>query len=279
MKTLADAHLHLFRHGFPGGNGQPVLGEVSDIDAYERLRRNHPIAKGLVIGYEADGIDPDNNAYLRSLAATRPWIASLAFLPVASAPSVEAIDWLFGAGHVGVALYLPDAAAAKTLCAWPASVWAAFNRHKAILSLNARPEATVHLERLVETLAGCPMLFSHLGLPGLFATRPSTAEAEHRIDGLLRLAKSPNVRVKISGLYATSDAPATPPHPGAQPFIDIILDRFGPERCLWGSDFSPALEWVDFEDTFAATCLGLLTATERDAVMGLNLLKLLHSPT
>jgi predicted TIM-barrel fold metal-dependent hydrolase len=104
---------------------------------------------------------------------------------------------------------------------------------------------------------------------------PSKEDAERRIDGLLRLAKSPNVRVKISGLYATSSAPAKLPHASAQPFIDAILDRFGPERCLWGSDFSPALEWVKFEDSFATTYLGQLTAAEQEAVMGLNLLKLL----
>ena len=272
---LADAHLHLFRHGFPDRNGRPVLGAASEVDAYERLREKHHIAGGLLIGYEADGIDLDNNAYLRSLAATRPWLASLAFLPLAPAPSLERIARLFDAGHIGVAVYLPDAAAAETFCAWPPAVWAAFDRHRAILSLNARPEATALLRPLVETLGQCPVLFSHLGLPGRHASPPSAAQAERRIGGLLELARSPNVSVKISGLYAIGAA--APPHASAQPFVDAVLDSFGPERCLWGSDFSPSLEWMDFEDTFATSCLETLTAAEQEAVMGLNLMKLLST--
>ena len=43
---LADAHLHLFRRGFPG------IGSLlsSEVDAYESLRALHGIAAGLVVG-------------------------------------------------------------------------------------------------------------------------------------------------------------------------------------------------------------------------------------
>ena len=70
-----------------------------------------------------------------------------------------------------------------------------------------------------------------------------------RLALLLALADHQNVMVKISGLYAISDPSHGYPHEAARPFIDLVLERFGPSRCLWGSDFSPALEHVSFPQT------------------------------
>src|SRR5690606_23944877 len=110
---LADAHLHLFSRGFPGRTGRPVLGRDPEIEAYEAFRAAHGIAAGLVVGYEADGIDPDNNRYIRALAAERPWLATLAYVEAAPAPSAESASALLQDGHAGLAVYLRDAAAAE----------------------------------------------------------------------------------------------------------------------------------------------------------------------
>ena len=56
---------------------------------------------------------------------------------------------------------------------------------------------------------------------------------------MLTLAEFPNVAVKISGLYAIDP---TPPHITAQPFIDLVFERFGSPNLHWGSDFSAALD-------------------------------------
>jgi L-fuconolactonase len=275
IRPLADAHLHLFPHGYPGSLGAAVMGQASEIDAYETLRRTHDIVAGLVVGYEADGIDPENNNYIRALAAERPWMATLAYVPVDPAPSVDRLSaWLDG-GHVGLAVYLPDAAAASAFVAWPTPCWAALERRRAILSLNARPEAIGRLEGVVRGHAGCSFLFSHLGLPGRHAAVPSEAAAAGRLRTLMDLADCANVCVKISGLYAVSDPPQAHPHDPAKPFVELLLARFGAGRCLWGSDFSPALEFVTFEETIAIPWLDGLSPEEHEQVMGRNLLKLL----
>jgi L-fuconolactonase len=58
MMVIADAHLHLFREGFPGHYGR-AGGGLSDVVLYETLRQAHGIQKGLVVGYEAKGTDPE----------------------------------------------------------------------------------------------------------------------------------------------------------------------------------------------------------------------------
>jgi len=273
--SLADAHLHLFKHGFPASRGGRVIGVGSEIDAYEALRQVHKIALGLVVGYEADGIDADNNSFIRTLAAERPWMSTLAYVPVHPAPSAERIEAFFDSGHIGLAVYTPDATAASALAAWPAENWLLLERCRAIMSLNAGPEAIRGLDGVVRGHGSCSFLFSHLGLPGRHPEIPGAAEAASRLQPLLDLADCPNARVKVSGLYALSDPPQAHPNHAARPFVELLLDHFGPGRCLWGSDFSPALEFVTFAETTVVPWSDGLSREERDLVMGRNLLELL----
>lgn len=272
---LADSHLHIFRRGMPAGTGRAVLGNDSEVDAYEALRRKYNIASGLVVGYDADGIDPGNSAHILSLAQTRPWMATLAYVEPDPVPDPKAIDRLLEDGHRGLALYATDPTRAAALAKWPDSVWDVLNRRRAIISFNARPPAMDELVTIVRHQPGAYFLFSHIGLPGGYSATPSPDEARNRLAMLLALAESPNVLVKISGLYAISDPSYAYPHKAAHPFIDLVLERFGPARCVWGSDFSPALEHVSFPQTVDIPWLDHLGSSERAAVMGENLLKLL----
>jgi predicted TIM-barrel fold metal-dependent hydrolase len=273
--SRADSHLHIFSKGMPAGNGRAVLGEDPEIAAYEAYRRAAGIVAGLVVGYEADGIDPRNNSHIRSLAAQRPWMATVAFVDPRTMPGPAAIDALLEGGHVGVAVYLPDSTASAAIAAWSNETWRILGNHRAILSLNARPECMGDLSSVVRRYNGCRFLFSHLGLPGRYATTPTAAAAADRIAELLALAELDTVMVKISGLYAVSEPPHAYPHAAAAPFIDVLLDRFGPSRCLWGSDFSPALEFVSFAQTLSNPWLDRLGPSAHDQVMGGNLLRLL----
>jgi predicted TIM-barrel fold metal-dependent hydrolase len=273
--ALADAHLHLFSRGFPGSRGRQVLGRDSEVEAYEAFRAAYDIRAGLIVGYEGQGIDPDNNSYIRALAAGRPWMATLAYGDPSQPLTAEMVTRWMAEGHVGIALYLPDAAASAGASAWPASAWRTLEEHHAIISLNAPPQRIDSFAPTVGAYAGCRFVFSHLGLPGRHPTPPTPVEAADRLKPLLRLAARPNTLVKISGLYAVSDPAHDYPHASAAPFIDLILDGFGPGRCLWGSDFSPALEFVSFAQTASVRWLGRLTPAERAGVMGGNLLRLL----
>ena len=82
----------------------------SDVDRYEAFMEIHNITAALVVGYEGEGIDPDNNAYLRSLATERPWMSTVAHLPVSPPPTLDHLEKLLTAGHSGIALHCPDAA-------------------------------------------------------------------------------------------------------------------------------------------------------------------------
>lgn len=266
---ILDSHLHLFRSGYGRFAQRPFpFPGMSDVQAYERVREKHGIGAGLVVCYEADGIDPLNSAYVRDLASSRPWIHSVAYLHPQSMHGASHVASLFSAGHSGVTLYLPDEESAKALDEWPPETWRLLSDARAIVSLNARPEATPYLQRLIERASGCQFLFSHLGLPGRFDTIPTADEAARRIATLLSLASFPNVAVKLSGLYAIDPVP---PHLTARPFMELLLERFMPTNLHWGSDFSPSLDYVAFEEALDLPFFSAFAPTERALILGASL--------
>src|SRR5690606_26175332 len=104
------------------------------------------------------------------------------------APTRRQLESLITAGHCGIALYLPDEAAAAAVLEWPAELWQALSNVHAVISLNARPEATKRLRPLAEQFGNCAFIFSHLGLPGRHETAPDLAAAAERLGPLLDLA-------------------------------------------------------------------------------------------
>lgn len=275
---LGDAHLHLFSGGFPGPDGRPLLGRNSEIDAYNELRIAYGITSGLVVGYEAGGIDPNNNSYLRRLAASNPWISSVAYLEVAPVPTAKRIEYILAQGHAGIAVYLPDAQSGRTLSSWPSAVWDAINAGRAVVSLNARPEATGALWSTIERTPDAVYAFAHLGLPGPSPTNLTRSAAGDRIGALLGLSRLANVYVKLSGLYAVQGGGEVRQFPSAaNTYVDLLLSEFGASRCMWGSDFSPVLGSSTFQEALALEPVAKLSASERDMVMGGTLELILES--
>ncbi len=272
---LADAHIHLFPDGYRH-DGLPALFGAGELEAYEAIRAMHGIEFALAIGYEADGIDLQNNAYIRKVSAAHSWLRTVAYVDPDAAPEPQAIQTLLDQGHSGLALYVTDTDRARNLLLWPWAIWEVLQAHGAIVSFNARPEAIALLRPLVETAKSVPFLFSHLGLPGHLAPGIDEKALRDRLAPLLALADLPNAHVKLSGFYATSDPAFAYPHCGADRATREILAAFGSYRCLWGSDFPPALEFVSFPQAIHWLGLDDLSNTEKDAIMRGNLVRILR---
>lgn len=275
MLAVADSHMHLFSRGYAGVYGRSPAGTGDEVDVYETFRRVHNIVGALVVGYEDAQIDPSNNSYLRRLAATRGWMVTVAFVAAGPAPAPDYVERLLGAGHRGISLYLSGAETAESVAQWAASTWALLEEHRAVVSLNVASQALPVVSSLAGRYSGCSFVISHLGDPGRFRETPTMAQAEQQIRHLLTLSDHGNAYVKISGLYAVSDPPHGYPHPQATPFVRLLLDAFGPDRCMWGSDFSPCLDYVSFEQVMNPVQLTGLPERDYARVMGGNLMDLL----
>ncbi|KAF0110589.1 MAG: Amidohydrolase 2 [Chloroflexi bacterium] len=74
---------------------------------------------------------------------------------------------------------------------------------------------------------------------------PALGITDINFQQLLSLAQGPNTYIKISGLHYCSRQ--SPPYEDIMPFIQAILDSYGVNRCLWGSDFPFIQEHWDYE--------------------------------
>jgi L-fuconolactonase len=88
------------------------------------------------------------------------------------------------------------------------------------------------------------------------------------------IAGCPNVTCKLSGMVTeaswTSWAPAD-----LAPYVRRVLEWFGPERCIFGSDWPVCLLAASYQQVLSATrtALGELTQPELDGVLGGNAIR------
>jgi L-fuconolactonase len=89
-------------------------------------------------------------------------------------------------------------------------------------------------------------------------------------DGITRLASLAHVHCKLSGLATEAAAGWT--EATLQPYVDHLLQSFGPARLMWGSDWPVLNQNGDYLlwHSVANTLLAGLSDAERDAVFGAN---------
>jgi L-fuconolactonase len=273
---LCDSHIHLFRNGFHE-TYDARFARSDELTLYESLRVVHNIERALVVGYEGDSQFEGNNCDIGELAKIHDWIAPLAYYDAENPPTFASENAERDSVFVGISLYLMTPEKARALAQWPCEILNRLNEKRAIISLNAEPGVLPDAQSFFERVENCTVLVSHLGMPGAFGEAPSRSEAAQILQPLSRLSTMKNVGVKLSGLYGASVPAHDYPHRSAHPFLQQLREDFGAERLFWGSDFSPALEYVSFAQTIDA--LGFLdwSDTEMSAIMGDNLRRILNS--
>ena len=75
------------------------------------------------------------------------------------------------------------------------------------------------------------LVLNHCGVPSIAA-----GEIDQWGKDIKKLAELPNVYCKLSGLMAYC-APGTSSQETIQPYVDHVLETFGPNRMVWGSDW------------------------------------------
>lgn len=113
-------------------------------------------------------------------------------------------------------------------------------------------------------------VLDHLGKPDVAGGRLDPWR-----DDLTRLAALPNVVCKLSGLTTEADHRGWTPD-GLRPYLDHALRRFGPERCLVGSDWPVATLATTYDRWFDVVLerLAGLSAGERRAVLSDNAVRI-----
>jgi L-fuconolactonase len=123
------------------------------------------------------------------------------------------------------------------------------------------PGQVASLAAVARRYPDLPLIVDHAGL----RWTDRDEQIVSSIDELVDLAELRNVAVKVSALpcYVTE----TYPFPLLQRLIRRVIDAYGPDRVMWGSDLSRlACDYVEWLSLFTDT--GLLTETEQRLVLG-----------
>ena len=179
--------------------------------------------------------DPAANDYAVAAARAHPdWFATLGWFDTAR-PAEDGFVERFVAqpGMLGLRFVLVSPAQQALLreraLDW---IWAAADRLALPVGLIVPADLNGELARLAERYPRMRLLIDHLGI------RPflKLPEAAADLDGILDLARFPNVAVKATG--TPSMATDAYPFASIHPVLRRVFDAFGPQRMFWGTDFT-----------------------------------------
>jgi predicted TIM-barrel fold metal-dependent hydrolase len=239
------------------------------------LRESAGIEQALVVGYEGAPWAAGNNRYLAEQVAIHSWIKPVAYVSDPARLDERALAGWQKDRFVGVSMYLfgDDVSALEPVSD---EVWAWIARKHWLVSVNSTGEHWTAWVPILERHPELTLLVSHLGLPNPVTDAPDMTTARHELATVCSLAHYAGVHVKLSGFYALTKPGYGYPHRAAWPYVEVLLEAFGSSRLLWGSDYSPSLEWVSFPQTYALLDdMPLLNEADRRRIEGENLLALL----
>ncbi len=261
--TTIDAHQHFWVYD------DEAYGWMTD--AMDALRRDH-LPADLAPLLDAAGVDATVAVQARRLEVETDWLLQLAdahprivgvvgWIDAAS-PLLEATleRWAAHARLVGLREVIhdmpdPDFATSPE----HARAVAAAGRHGLAYDLLLRPAHLPAAIRLVDALPDQRFVVDHIAKPDLRRVPDLRRGPDRRAGnaaweaGIRRLAERPHVACKLSGLLTEADWHDWRAE-DATPYLDTVLDAFGPDRCMIGSDWPVCTLAAPYRAT-----MGLLT--------------------
>jgi predicted TIM-barrel fold metal-dependent hydrolase len=116
------------------------------------------------------------------------------------------------------------------------------------------------------------LVVDHVGLTQPHVP-PAPPEPFSDLANVISLAACDNVAIKISGACTLSHQPF--PYPDIWEPLSKIFDAFGFERCMWGTDWTRAVELLSYKqgvEAFRVT--DCLSDSQRSELMGGSLMKI-----
>jgi len=270
--AVIDGHIHFWdpaRFDYPWLQGEPQLRRrFTPLD----LDTGGLDIEGFIFVQAA--CRPEQSAaevdWVRKLAAAgTPVLGAVAHAPLEDGPAACKTDLTSYAADplvVGVRRLLQDDPADFALRQPFIDAVRTLPEHGLTFDLCIRSHQLAEVLHVVESCPEVTFVLDHLGKPPVGA-----GNLGRWANDAARLADLPHVWCKLSGLASEAD-PADRTPRALLPYLKHALDVFGPDRCLFGSDWPVASTVIDYRgwyDLVFAACSGLLPA-ERDQVLSGN---------
>jgi predicted TIM-barrel fold metal-dependent hydrolase len=272
MPTI-DCQVHCYERDHPGRPWAAVLAgppEVTGADQVEAMDQVGVDGALLVSVWTMYRWDPSyavdvRNAHPRRFALIEP------VDPNDPKVADTVADWKKTPGTVAIRIMMGPDVSTDADDPGISRVLAAAARHGFPVNLMCRGR----LEQVGKMAAKNPnttLVIDHLGLEQPMKP-PAPAQPWHELPQLLALATHENIVVKISGACTLSHEKF--PYKDIRSSVDRILNAFGLDRCMWGTDWTRAVNLLTYKegvDAFRAK--DWLSDSDRATLMGGSLQKI-----
>jgi predicted TIM-barrel fold metal-dependent hydrolase len=281
---MIDTHIHILepeRFTYEWTRGFPALSGRFDLSDYEKASADTGIQAGVFMEVDCEE-SADEARYFCSLAE-QPGCLIQAVVAAARPESPDFERNLEAMGHprlTGIRRVLhtqPDELSQSSRFRENVSRLGALGLSFDLCVLQRQLPLALDLVR------ACPQttfILDHCGVPEISANdAPAGAGFLAWEKSIHALAAEPNVNGKISGITAYAPEPLRNAQ-GLRPYIDTMLEAFGPSRLAWGGDWpvvnlgNGLLAWSNISHGL----LSRLTADERTLILSTNAKKIYRIP-
>lgn len=271
MPTI-DVQVHSYERNHPGRPWQGHLAGPDSVTGEEMIAAMDAVgvdAAILVSPYSLYKFDP---SYALSVRAKYPKRFAVIKPVDTTNPAIDDVvaDWKRTEGTIGIRIMLRETPNPDPADPGPNRTLAAAAKHGLpvnMLCWGRMEQADGLMARNPDTV----MVIDHLGLAQPFHP-PVPAEPWAALPTVLAMAKYPNVRIKVSGACTLSHQKF--PYPDIWDPILRVIDAFGLDRCMWGTDWTRATELLTYRDGVEAfRVTDRLSAADKERLMGGTLQK------
>jgi len=237
---VTDAHVHVvsddvFR--FPRRSGGPGrdwwTGRAVDGDAVLRDLTGAGVPRAVLV--QAVGAYGNDNRYARSVVDSHP--GQLAFVPaidVEGDDPVAEVTALMAEGSVaGIRLFGVQTDPTWLTDGRSRAAWEVAGDYDVTVVPTLFPDHLAALHTLVTQRPDVRVALDHCAFPDLRSGPPYP-----RATALFALGECPSVHLKITSIVLANAAV----HGGTAPFVEQLVESFGPDRLCWGSDHPQTIE-------------------------------------
>ena len=254
---LVDSQIHLFAPGSEEFASRMQQEWMAPEDVVAEMDRAGVSRAYLVPGNAA--------ANATCIAASQRWPEHFRVMGILGLDKPEGrelvANWA-SSGFIGVRLTFPPYRKVSWLRDGTADwFWPHANRLALPVMIWA-PQQLVEIGNLAKDYPNIRFIVDHMNL---FVEDKGETVAR-AVDDLLPFARHPNIVVKVSALAAHSSEPY--PFRDMHPFIERVVDAFGAERTLWGTDLTRKACSYQEAITMFTQELPFLNQAQLDQIMG-----------